>query len=45
MTAASAVTGRGWFHAVLGRWGWTLLGAVLLSKGIPQMIHMHQLQG
>lgn len=43
MTAASAVTGRGWFHAVLGRWGWTLLGAVLLVAFLGlTALPMHQ---
>ena len=43
MTAAWTLTGRGWLHAVLGRWGWTLLGAVLLVAFLGlTSLPMHQ---
>lgn len=43
MTAAWTLAGRGWLHAVLGRWGWTLLGAVLLVAFLGlTSLPMHQ---
>ncbi len=43
MTAASTLTGRGWLHAVLGRWGWMLLGVLLLVAFLGlTALPMHQ---